>query len=67
MEYTEEEVEEVFEEAVTLISSSQPNATNEQLLTIYGYYKQANEGKCNTPRPGMFDFKGKSKWYVHCP
>ena len=63
-EYTDEEVEEVFDEATTLITSSKIPMENEQLLALYGYYKQALEGACNTPKPGFFDFKGKSKWYV---
>mgnify|MGYP001028432497 CR=1 FL=1 len=63
MDYTEEEVEEVFNEAVTLITTAQPpNLTDADKLSLYGYYKQANEGKCNTKRPGMFDFTGKAKW-----
>ena len=64
MDYTEEEVEEVFDEAVTLIGSTKIEMPNDQLLLIYGYYKQATVGKCNIPKPGMFDFKGKAKWYV---
>lgn len=64
MDYTDEEVEEVFGEAVTLIGSTKIEMPNEQLLLIYGYYKQAIVGKCNVPKPGMFDFKGKAKWYV---
>lgn len=63
-EYTDEEVEEVFDEATTLISSSKIPMENEQLLALYGFYKQALEGKCSAPKPGFFDFKGKAKWYV---
>jgi diazepam-binding inhibitor (GABA receptor modulating acyl-CoA-binding protein) len=38
-------------------------ADQRTLLTMYGLYKQANEGDCNVPRPqGIFDFKGKKKW-----
>lgn len=25
---------------------------------------QAKVGKCNTPKPGFFDFEGQRKWYV---
>ena len=35
---------------------------NEELLELYGYFKQASVGDCNTDRPGMFDLKGKAKW-----
>jgi diazepam-binding inhibitor (GABA receptor modulating acyl-CoA-binding protein) len=64
MEYTVEEVEEVFDEAVTLIGSTKLDLPNEQLLALYGFYKQATTGKCNIPQPSFFDFKGKAKWYV---
>mmetsp|Transcript_28562 Transcript_28562/g.45835 ORF Transcript_28562/g.45835 Transcript_28562/m.45835 type:complete len:84 (+) Transcript_28562:65-316(+) len=37
-------------------------ASNEQMLELYGWFKQANVGDVNTDRPGMLDFKGKSKW-----
>lgn len=36
--------------------------SDEQKLTIYGLYKQATVGDCNTPKPSMMDFVGKSKW-----
>lgn len=64
MEYTDEEVEDVFEEATTLIMSSKIPMPDEQLLIFYGLYKQATVGKCDTDKPGFFDFKGKAKWYV---
>jgi acyl-CoA-binding protein/ubiquitin len=38
------------------------NLSNEDLLTLYKYYKQATIGDCNTERPGMFDLTGKAKW-----
>lgn len=38
------------------------NLSNEDLLTLYKYYKQATVGDCNTERPGMFDLTGKAKW-----
>ncbi|KAG9326400.1 hypothetical protein KVV02_008020 [Mortierella alpina] len=37
-------------------------ATNDQLLKLYGLFKQATLGDCNTSRPGMFDPKGGYKW-----
>lgn len=32
------------------------------LLELYGLYKQALVGDCNTDKPGFLDFKGKAKW-----
>ena len=31
-------------------------------LKLYGLYKQAIVGDCNTEKPEMLDFKGKAKW-----
>ncbi|XP_057521188.1 acyl-CoA-binding domain-containing protein 1-like [Amaranthus tricolor] len=41
---------------------SLPTATNEDLLILYGLFKQATVGNVNTDRPGLFDPKGKAKW-----
>ncbi|KAK2147903.1 hypothetical protein LSH36_530g03044 [Paralvinella palmiformis] len=35
---------------------------DEDMLKLYGLYKQATVGEINTDRPGMLDFKGKAKW-----
>ena len=39
-----------------------PQTTQEEMLQLYGLFKQANVGDVNVPRPGMLDFKGKAKW-----
>jgi len=36
--------------------------TEEQLLELYGLYKQSNFGKCNTSSPWFWDFANKKKW-----
>ena len=36
--------------------------TNEELLKLYGLYKQATVGDCNTDQPGMFYMKDRAKW-----
>lgn len=36
--------------------------SNDEKLTLYALYKQATVGDVNTPKPGMFDMKGKAKW-----
>ena len=38
------------------------NTSNEDLLILYGLFKQATIGDCNTDRPGLLDPKGKAKW-----
>lgn len=35
---------------------------NNQLLELYGLYKQGTEGVCNTPKPGWLDGRGRRKW-----
>lgn len=37
---------------------------NEQLLELYGYYKQATVGDVNVSKPGLMsmDLKGRAKW-----
>ena len=36
--------------------------SDENLLDIYGLYKQVTCGDCNISRPGFFDPKGQSKY-----
>jgi acyl-CoA-binding protein len=36
--------------------------SNEQLLDLYGLYKQATEGDATGSRPGMLDLKGRAKF-----
>ena len=38
------------------------NLGNDDLLTLYKYYKQTTVGDCNTARPGIFDMTGRAKW-----
>eukprot|EP00744_Colponema_vietnamica_P002261 GILI01003585.1.p1 GENE.GILI01003585.1~~GILI01003585.1.p1 ORF type:complete len:102 (-),score=42.33 GILI01003585.1:65-337(-) len=38
------------------------DVSNENLLKLYGLYKQGTVGDNTTSRPGMFDMKGKAKW-----
>ena len=49
--------EEAAAEARTL-----SNLTNDDLLMLYKFYKQATVGNCNTERPSMFNMEGRAKW-----
>lgn len=53
-------MEEQFLQAT--ISIRQKKLDNNELLSVYGLYKQATIGDNNTSRPGIFDLKGKAKW-----
>lgn len=56
-------LDERFQAAVDDISNKvNKTMTNEELLEVYGLFKQGSIGDVNVPRPGMFDFKGKQKW-----
>ncbi|KAL9974342.1 hypothetical protein ACROYT_G011366 [Oculina patagonica] len=35
---------------------------NEHKLKLYALFKQGSTGKCNSPKPGAFDFVAKAKW-----
>ncbi|KAK4435569.1 Acyl-CoA-binding protein [Sesamum alatum] len=56
-----EEFEEYASKAWNLRSLPQ-STSNENLLTLYGLYKQATVGNINTRRPGMFNLRGRAKW-----
>ncbi|KAJ5172999.1 acyl-coA-binding protein [Penicillium capsulatum] len=50
-----------FDEAAEAVKGLS-QASTDQKLALYGLFKQAKEGDCNTSRPGAFDFAGKAKW-----
>ena len=51
-----------FTKAADDIKKLTERPSNEELLDLYGFFKQATVGDVNTDRPGMFDLKGKAKW-----
>lgn len=51
-----------LEEAVALTKQFTERPTNEELLKLYGLYKQATEGDNEEERPGGFDFKAAAKY-----
>ncbi len=48
-----------YSRAVKLVSN---RPSDEDLLILYGLYKQSTIGDCNTIEPGFFEFTEKSKW-----
>lgn len=56
------DLEETFNLAVNYIRNNHSKFGKDDLLKIYAYYKQATVGKCNTSRPGLFNFQEKQKW-----
>uniref|UniRef100_A0A2K5FA45 Acyl-CoA-binding protein n=1 Tax=Aotus nancymaae TaxID=37293 RepID=A0A2K5FA45_AOTNA len=51
-----------FEKAAEEVRNLKTKPGDDEMLFIYGHYKQATVGDINTERPGMLDFKGKAKW-----
>lgn len=51
-----------FEKAKLRLESSSIEVDNETKLKLYGLYKQATEGVCSKPKPGLTDFIGRAKW-----
>lgn len=55
-------VEDQFEEAQIKLKTLTERPSNQELLSIYGLFKQATEGDNTTKKPGVFDMKGQFKW-----
>ena len=50
-----------FEEAKARVEKLSKRPSNDQLLDLYAFYKQATEGDVAGSRPGMLDLKGRAK------
>ncbi|XP_042724893.1 enoyl-CoA delta isomerase 2 isoform X1 [Lagopus leucura] len=51
-----------FEKAQEQVKLLKNDPGNETKLKLYALFKQATEGPCNSPKPGMLDFVKKAKW-----
>ncbi|XP_004312409.1 enoyl-CoA delta isomerase 2 isoform X1 [Tursiops truncatus] len=51
-----------FENALNQVKLLKKDPGNEVKLKLYALYKQATEGPCNVPKPGVLDFINKAKW-----
>ena len=51
-----------FDAAVERSKTFTKRPTNEELLHLYGLFKQATEGDATGDRPGGFDFKAIAKF-----
>lgn len=54
--------QEEFEKSVDQLKLLKKDPGNEMKLQIYALFKQATQGPCNVPKPGMLDFVNKAKW-----
>ncbi|VEU23784.1 DEKNAAC105012 [Brettanomyces naardenensis] len=55
-------VSELFTQKADAVSHMKKRPNDDELLELYGLYKQATIGDNTTERPGLFDFKKKYKW-----
>ncbi len=51
-----------FDAARARVEKLKQRPTNDQLLDLYGLFKQATEGDVTGGRPGMLDIKGRAKY-----
>jgi diazepam-binding inhibitor (GABA receptor modulating acyl-CoA-binding protein) len=51
-----------FNEAKARVEKLSRRPSNDQLLDLYAFYKQATEGDVSGSRPGMLDLKGRAKY-----
>jgi acyl-CoA-binding protein len=51
-----------FADARVRVEKLATRPSNDQLLDLYGLYKQATEGDVAGSRPGMLDLKGRAKY-----
>ena len=56
------DLQQEFDQAVARSKELTKRPSNEELLQLYGLFKQATEGDVSGDRPGGFDFKGIAKY-----
>lgn len=56
------DLQQEFDQAVARSKELTKRPSNEELLQLYGLFKQATEGDVTGERPGGFDFKGIAKY-----
>ena len=53
---------EQFDTAVEEVKQLNRRPSNDELLLLYAFFKQASEGDVKGSRPGMLDLKGRAKY-----
>jgi len=53
---------EEFQQATVDVKTLTTRPSNEELLSLYGFYKQATDGDVSGKKPGRFDLKGRAKY-----
>jgi len=55
-------LDEIFNNAANEVQNLKQKPSDQELLKLYGLYKQSLFGNNHTSHPSFFDFKAKSKW-----
>lgn len=55
-------LQEQFNDAQERVKTLTSRPSNDQLLDLYGLYKQGTAGDVTGKRPGMLDLKGRAKY-----
>lgn len=56
------DLEEKFQKAAEDIKKLLSRPTDQELLEVYGLFKQATVGDCNQAKPGIFQMKERAKY-----
>jgi len=56
------DLEEEFRQSASRIKSRDTMPSDEDLLILYGLYKQAAQGDCNTPQPWRVQVEARARW-----
>ncbi|WP_099547915.1 acyl-CoA-binding protein [Pseudomonas sp. 2995-3] len=51
-----------FDSAVEAVKRLSKRPADDELVELYGLYKQSTQGDNDSARPGFTDFAGKAKW-----
>jgi diazepam-binding inhibitor (GABA receptor modulating acyl-CoA-binding protein) len=57
-----EDLEKEFQTCVFRIKSRDTMPSDEDLLILYGLYKQATQGDCNIPQPWRVQVEARARW-----
>lgn len=60
--HTMDDLEEKFVMSAKLIRTKTTPVSNEDLLILYGLYKQSTQGDCNIPQPWSVQIEARQKW-----
>lgn len=56
------DLEDEFRQSASLIKSRDTMPSDEDLLILYGLFKQATQGDCNIPQPWMVQVEPRARW-----